>query len=146
MTNTKTCDSILESYKGVIVQPEVKPTEPQHTWMRVSNSLKRRTDLTANAKLVYAHMLDKYVYFSRQQKVYHENMQEIAHELGMTKMTVSNCIKKLETIGLIEIFKKRVEGSNSPVTSYSYKVKDFYSVYKSGSAKVERVYNDNEPF
>lgn len=146
MTNTKTCDSILESYKGVIVQPEVKPTEPQHTWMRVSNLLKRRTDLTANAKLVYAHMLDKYVYFSRQQKVYHENMQEIAHELGMTKMTVSNCIKKLETIGLIEIFKKRVEGSNSPVTSYSYKVKDFYSVYKSGSAKVERVYNDNEPF
>ena len=130
------------------MQPEVKPTELQHTWMRVSNSLKRRTDLTANAKLVYAHMLDKYVYFSRQQKVYHENMQEIAHELGMTKMTVSNCIKKLETIGLIEIFKKRVEGSNSPVTSYSYKVKDFYSVYKSGvvNGKVERVYNDSEPF
>jgi predicted transcriptional regulator len=128
------------------VQPDLKPTEPQNTWMRMSNVLKRRTDLTANAKLVYAHMLDKYVYFSRQQKSYHENMQDIGDELGMTKMTVSNCIKKLATVGLVEIFKKRVEGSNSPVTSYSYKVKDFYAVYKSNQGQVHKHYDDNEPF
>ena len=128
------------------MQTELKPTGSQPTWMRIPNLLKRRTDLTANAKLVYTHMLDKYVYFSRQQKSYHENMQEIGEELGMTKMTVSNCIKKLEAIGLVEIFKKRVEGSNSPVTSYSYKVKDFYSVYRTTAPSAPKHYDDNEPF
>lgn len=128
------------------MQTELKPTGSQPTWMRIPNLLKRRTDLTANAKLVYTHMLDKYVYFSRQQKSYHENMQEIGEELGMTKMTVSNCIKKLEAVGLVEIFKKRVEGSNSPVTSYSYKVKDFYSVYRTTIPSAPKYYDDNEPF
>ncbi len=128
------------------MQTELKPTGSQPTWMRIPNLLKRRTDLTANAKLVYTHMLDKYVYFSRQQKSYHENMKEIGEELGMTKMTVSNCIKKLEAVGLVEIFKKRVEGSNSPVTSYSYKVKDFYSVYRTTIPSAPKHYDDNEPF
>jgi DNA-binding MarR family transcriptional regulator len=111
--------------------------------MRLSNDLKRRKDLTANAKLVYTHMLDKYVFFSRQEKSYHENMQDIADELGMAKRTVGDCVKNLETAGLLTIFKRKVYATEKSVISYSYILHDFYGIY--APAKVVQI-RDESPF
>lgn len=124
--------------------------EPVHSWMRLSNELKRRKDLTANAKLVYTHMLDKYVFFTRQDKPYHENMKDIADELGMSKQTVSDCIKKLAEVDLLIINTKKVYASAKSVISYSYIVKDVYRLYIPATVvkitKNARIYDDDTPF
>jgi len=131
------------------VQPLNQQDKPS-TWMRLSNDLKRRKDLTSNAKLVYTHMLDKYVFFSRQDKEYYENMQDIGEELGMARRTVADCIKNLETAELLLVSKKKVHNSDRSIVSNSYIVKDIYNLYV--PAKVlqmkpaSKVYNEEEPF
>lgn len=131
------------------MQPLNQQDKPS-TWMRLSNDLKRRKDLTANAKLVYTHMLDKYVFFSRQDKEYYENMQDIGEELGMARRTVADCIKNLETAELLIVSKKKVHNSDRSIVSNSYIVKDIYNLYV--PAKVlqmkpaSKVYNEEEPF
>lgn len=131
------------------MQPLNQQDKPS-TWMRLSNDLKRRKDLTANAKLVYTHMLDKYVFFSRQDKEYYENMQDIGEELGMARRTVADCIKNLETAELLLVSKKKVHNSDRSIVSNSYIVKDIYNLYV--PAKVlqmkpaSKVYNEEEPF
>lgn len=103
---------------------------PRSTWIRSSHELLRRKDLTANAKLVYTHMLDKYVFFSRQEKEYYENLVDIGEALGgMAKQTVSDCIRKLKELGLIEVFVKKVYSTDKSITSNSYIVKDIYGIY-----------------
>lgn len=131
------------------MQPLNQQDKPS-TWMRLSNDLKRRKDLTSNAKLVYTHMLDKYVFFSRQDKEYYENMQDIGEELGMARRTVADCIKNLETAELVVVTKKRVHNSDRSIVSHSYIVKDMYNLYV--PAKVlqmkpaSKVYSEEEPF
>lgn len=131
------------------MQPLNQQDKPS-TWMRLSNDLKRRKDLTANAKLVYTHMLDKYVFFSRQDKEYYENMQDIGEELGMARRTVADCIKNLETAELLIVSKKKVHNSDRSIVSNSYIVKDIYNLYV--PAKVlqmkpaGRTYSEDEPF
>lgn len=131
------------------MQPLNQQDKPS-TWMRLSNDLKRRKDLTSNAKLVYTHMLDKYVFFSRQDKEYYENMQDIGEELGMARRTVADCIKNLETAELLLVSKKKVHNSDRSIVSNSYIVKDIYNLYV--PAKVlqmkpaSKVYNEEEPF
>lgn len=98
--------------------------------MRLSNDLKRRKDLTSNTKLVYTHMLDKYVFFSSQGKAYYENMQDIADELGLARKTVNDSIKTLEEEQMLTIFKKSVHKSDKSIVSHSYVVKDLYNLYK----------------
>jgi predicted transcriptional regulator len=88
-------------------------------------------------------MLDKYVFFSRQDKSYHENMQVIADELGMAKRTVGDSIKNLETAGLLTIFKKKVYAAEKSVISYSYIMHDIYGIY--APAKVVP-FKDDSPF
>ena len=102
---------------------------PRSTWIRSSHELLRRTDLTANAKLVYTHMLDKYVFFSRQEKEYYENMQDIGDALGMPRRTVGDGIKSLEEVGLLTIFKKKIYATERSVVSHSYIVHDIYGIY-----------------
>lgn len=103
---------------------------PRSTWIRSSHELLRRKDLTANTKLVYTHMLDKYVFFSRQEKEYYENLVDIGEALGgMAKQTVSDCIRKLKELGLIEVFVKKVYSTDKSITSNSYIVKDIYGIY-----------------
>lgn len=124
--------------------------ESVHSWMRLSNELKRRKDLTANAKLVYTHMLDKYVFFARQDKPYHENMKDIAEELGLSKQTVSDCIKRLAEVGLVIIQSKKVYATAKSVISYSYIVKDVYKLYVPAKVlqitKNSKIYDDDSPF
>lgn len=105
-------------------------TEKASSWMRLSNDLKRRKDLTSNAKLVYTHMLDKYVFFSRQGKPYYENMQDIADELGLARKTVNDSIKNLEELKLLTVFKKNMHNSVRSIVSHSYVVLDVYNLYK----------------
>ena len=131
------------------MQPLNQQDKPS-TWMRLSNDLKRRKDLTANAKLVYTHMLDKYVFFSRQDKEYYENMQDIGEELGIARKTVNDAIKALEEAQMLVIFKKKLYEKDKSVVSHSYVVKDIYNLYV--PAKVlqmkpaSRVYSEDEPF
>jgi len=131
------------------VQPLNQQDKPS-SWMRLSNDLKRRKDLTSNAKLVYTHMLDKYVFFSRQDKEYYENLKDIGEELGLVKQTVSDCIKKLEEVGLVVVYKKKVHSTDKSIMSNSYIVKDTYNLYQ--PAKVLKIqaagksYDEEEPF
>jgi glutamine synthetase type III len=131
------------------VQPLNQQDKPS-TWMRLSNDLKRRKDLTSNAKLVYTHMLDKYIFFSRQDKEYYENMQDIGEELGIARKTVNDAIKALEEAQMLVIFKKKLYERDKSVVSHSYVVKDIYNLYV--PAKVlqmkpaSRVYSEDEPF
>lgn len=131
------------------MQPLNQQDKPS-TWMRLSNDLKRRKDLTSNAKLVYTHMLDKYVFFSRQDKEYYENMQDIGEELGIARKTVNDAIKALEEAQMLVIFKKKLYERDKSVVSHSYVVKDIYNLYV--PAKVlqmkpaSRVYSEDEPF
>lgn len=131
------------------MQPLNQQDKPS-TWMRLSNDLKRRKDLTSNAKLVYTHMLDKYVFFSRQDKEYYENMQDIGEELGIARKTVNDAIKALEEAQMLVIFKKKLYEKDKSVVSHSYVVKDIYNLYV--PAKVlqmkpaSRVYSEDEPF
>lgn len=74
-------------------------------------------------------MLDKYVFFSRQDKTYHENMQDIGEALGMPRKTVGDSIKNLEVAGLLTIFKKKVYATERSVVSHSYIVHDIYGIY-----------------
>lgn len=124
----------MESYKGVRVQStnivKLKKPKPQNTWIRFSHELMKRKDLTANAKMVYTHMLDKYVFFSSQNKQYYENMQDIGEALGgMAKQTVSDCIKKLKELDLIIVHTKNVYATGKSIVSNSYIVKDIYGLY-----------------
>lgn len=100
------------------------------SWMRLSNDLKRRKDLTSNAKLVYTHMLDKYVFFSSQGKTYYENMQDIADELGLARKTVNDSIKTLEELKMLSVFKKNMHNSTRSIVSHSYVVLDVYNLYR----------------
>lgn len=149
MTFVKTGDRIQELIKGGFVQPTNQQEKPS-TWMRLSNDLKRRKDLTSNAKLVYTHMLDKYIFFSRQDKEYYENMQDIGEELGIARKTVNDAIKALEEAQMLVIFKKKLYERDKSVVSHSYVVKDIYNLYV--PAKVlqmkpaGRTYNEEEPF
>lgn len=110
-------------------QPQAKKGPP-NTWVRSSHALLSRKDLTANAKLVYTHMLDKYMFFSRQEKDYYENLVDIGHALGgMAKQTVSDCVRKLKEVGLIDVTTTRMYSSAKSITSNSYVVKDVYGIY-----------------
>lgn len=131
------------------MQPLNQQDKPS-TWMRLSNDLKRRKDLTANAKLVYTHMLDKYIFFSRQDKEYYENMQDIGEELGIARKTVNDAVKALEAADMLVIFKKKLYERDKSVVSHSYVVKDIYNLYV--PAKVLQMkpaskgYSEDEPF
>ena len=100
------------------------------TWQRMPCMIRRRTDLTSNDKLVYMYMLSQYKHFSAIQKDYHENMEDIALELGIGRRTVGDSVKRLSESGLIQVFKKSVYNTKLSVISYSYSVKDEYDVFK----------------
>jgi DNA-binding transcriptional regulator GbsR (MarR family) len=75
-------------------------------------------------------MLDKYTFFSRQEKEYYENLVDIGEALGgMAKQTVSDCVRKLKELGLIEVYVKKVYATDKSITSNSYVVKDIYGIY-----------------
>lgn len=149
MTFEKTGARIEELIKGGFVQP-INQLDKPASWMRLSNDLKRRKDLTSNAKLVYTHMLDKYVFFSRQDKEYYENMKDIGEELGMARKTVNDAIKALEEANMLVIFKKKLYGMDKSVVSHSYIVKDIYNLYVKGKVlqmkPAGRAYSEEEPF
>lgn len=114
-----------------------KKTGPRNTWIRSSHELLKRKDLTANAKLVYTHMLDKYVFFSSQNKEYYENMTDIGEALGgMAKQTVSDCIKKLKELELIIVHTKKVYATGKSIVSNSYIVKDVYGIYETQKVRL----------
>lgn len=124
-----------------------KKTGPRNTWIRSSHELLKRKDLTANAKLVYTHMLDKYVFFSSQNKEYYENMQDIGEALGsMAKQTVSDCIKKLKELELIIVHTKKVYGTGKSIVSNSYIVKDVYGIYDTNRSKPTQAAERDSPF
>lgn len=124
-----------------------KKTSPRNTWIRSSHELLKRKDLTANAKLVYSHMLDKYVFFSSQDKEYYENMIDIGEALGgMAKQTVSDCIKKLREVELIIVHTKNVYSSTKSIVSNSYIVKDVYGIYEPHRPKRQQHVEDDTPF
>lgn len=141
----------MESYKGVLVQVAnivklEKKTSPRNTWIRSSHELLKRKDLTANAKLVYTHMLDKYVFFSSQNKEYYENMTDIGEALGgMAKQTVSDCIKKLKELELIIVHTKKVYATGKSIVSNSYIVKDVYGIYETQRVRLVEAERDS-PF
>lgn len=104
--------------------------EPKNTWVRFSHGLFKDESLTANAKLVYAHMLDKYMFFSSQNKEYYENLVDIGKAVGgMSKNTVRDCVKKLEDKGWIDIRTKKIYATAKSITSNSYTVRDIFGVY-----------------
>lgn len=106
---------------------QLKKPEPKNTWVRVSHELLKRKDITANAKLVYSFMLDRYMFFNSNGKEYYENMQAIADALGMSRRTVGDSIKTLEELQLVRIFKKKVYATERSVVSHSYHVRDMYA-------------------
>jgi len=142
----------MESYKGVCVKSAnivklEKRDGPRNTWIRSSHELLKRKDLTANAKLVYTHMLDKYVFFSSQDKQYYENMQDIGEALGgMAKQTVSDCIKKLKELELIIVTTKKVYATGKSIVSNSYIVKDVYGIYGANKVKPAQALERDSPF
>ena len=111
-----------------IVKLEPK-RENKSTWFRASHELMKRKDLTTNTKVVYMYMLDRYTFFNGQGKEYYENMQDIGDALGIQRRTVSDCIKSLEDIGLVRVFKKKVNASERSVVSHSYHVRDMYGMH-----------------
>ena len=124
----------MESYKGVRVQSTniiklEKKASPTNTWIRSSHELLKRKDLTANAKLVYTYMLDRYLFFTSLEKEYYENMQDIGDALGIQRRTVSDSIKTLEEVGLIRVLKKKIHNTERSVVSHSYNVRDMYNLY-----------------
>lgn len=108
-----------------------KRQRPLNTWVRHSHELMKRKDLTSNAKAVYTFMLDRYMFFSSLGKEYFENMQEISDALGMQRRTVGDCIKTLEELGMLRVFKKKVYATERSVISHSYIVRDLYGIYDS---------------
>lgn len=143
--------SYLSLIKGVRVSTSnivklKKKTGPVNTWIRSSHELLKRKDLTANAKLVYTHMLDKYVFFSSQNKEYYENLVDIGEALGgMAKQTVSDCIKKLREADLIIVHTKNVYSTSKSIVSNSYIVKDVYGIYETQKPK-PKVAEPDTPF
>jgi len=120
--------------KGVRVQSTnivklEKKTSPKNTWIRSSHELLKRKDLTANAKLVYTYMLDRYLFFTSLEKEYYENMQDIGDALGIQRRTVGDSIKTLEELGLIRVLKKKVHNTERSVVSHSYHVRDMYGIH-----------------
>jgi predicted transcriptional regulator len=122
------------------------------TWQRMPCMVRRRTDLTSNDKLVYMYMLSQFRHFCRIQKDYHENMEDIALEIGIGRRTVGDSVKRLSELGLIQVFKKSVYGTKLSVISYSYAVKDVYDVFSKSKTidikpelkKVTKFYDDDE--
>jgi predicted transcriptional regulator len=122
------------------------------TWQRMPCMVRRRTDLTSNDKLVYMYMLSQFRHFSRIQKDYHENMEDIALEIGIGRRTVGDSVKRLSELGLIQVFKKSVYGTKLSVISYSYAVKDAYDVFSKSKTidlkpelkKVTKFYDDDD--
>ena len=103
---------------------------PKNSWVKFSRGLLMDTSITANAKLVYATMLDKYMFFSSQNKEYYENLTDIGKSLGgMSKMTVSDCIKTLKAKGWLDVHKKKVYATAKSIISNSYTVRDVFGAY-----------------
>ena len=104
--------------------------KPKNSWVRFSHGLFMDDSLTANAKLVYAHMLDKYMFFSSQNKEYYENLVDIGKAVGgLSKNTVKDCVRNLEAKGWLDIKTKKVYATAKSITSNSYTVRDIFGVY-----------------
>ena len=100
------------------------------TWQRMSCMIRRRTDMTPVDKLVYTYMLSQHQHFTALKLDYHENMQDIANETGLSRQAVGLCVNRLEALGLLKIHKKRVYNKERAIISYSYTLIDAYNVFK----------------
>lgn len=125
-------------------KPELREIDTT-TWQRLPCMIRRRTDMSSNDKLVYMYMLSQFVHFKKLGMTYHENMQDIADEIGIGRKTVGDCINRLEKLRLLAIHKKSVYNSERSVISYSYTINDEYSVFVD-KPKLKASSDDEGPF
>lgn len=107
------------------------------TWQRMSCMIRRRTDMTPVDKLVYTYMLSQHQHFTALKCDYHENMQDIANETGLSRQAVGLCVSRLEALGLLKIHKKSVHNKERSIISYSYTLVDEYKVFNPVIKKVK---------
>lgn len=89
-------------------------------------------ELTGNLKILYQYMLDRYCFFSSNNKEFFDNQDDIAENIAMSKRTVVNLLKELVEIGLVVKTTKRIQGS---MHSNAYVVLDIFddSIFVTGS-------------
>lgn len=62
-------------------------------------------------KHVYVKMLQRYLFFCAIDSEYYENQDVIAQQCGLSRQTVVKCVAKLQKIGLLEVYKKKLSGA-----------------------------------
>lgn len=107
---------------------------------------KKVLSLTPTAKLLYRYMLDRYQHFSRLDKKFFDNQEDIAKALGVTSRTVLNNIKDMVEFGLIE---KNATKTVGAAHSNAYVVHDIFdkSMFNTGSSggKILSKYEPKKP-
>lgn len=72
--------------------------------------------------VIYAFMLNRFMFFKQLGNPYYENIEDIAKGSRQGVATVKRCIKKLQENGYIDVSKIKVKTGHSN----SYVVKDIY--------------------
>lgn len=108
---------------------QTAPLPELGTFTKFPNQMKADRNFNALDKLVYAHMLQRYVFFSSKGNEYFDNQEEIAKALGVTRQTVATSIKTLEKNSLLITTKTRVQTQGGMFSSCKYVLVDRYKLY-----------------
>lgn len=128
---------------GFIVQSAI----PERLYVKVYHDFLDSTIVTGKEKLVFI-LLKRYLNFKYDEsgiagEVY-PTLETISKQAGMSRKTVADIIKKLETKGLIEV---KQQGLNRPNI---YTLRDFSGIWKSKTEielnEAVKSYNDDEEF
>jgi len=92
---------------------------------------------TSSDAVVYAFMLNRYLFFKSIGKEYYENMADIAKGSRQDASTVKRAIKKLSLHGYISITKIKAEVG----VSNNYKVHDLHQLYNPVRAQSKDSYD-----
>lgn len=90
--------------------------------------------------VVYAFMLNRFMFFKTKSRAYYENVSDIAKGSRQSTATVSRTIKKLQENNYITVSKIKVEVG----CSNSYIVHDIHGMTRISAQEIE--IEDNDPF
>lgn len=93
---------------------------------KMPKAIRRSTELNATQKLLYAYMLDRFMYFSSLKKEFYEAGETLAQEIGVTRKTVQNSLDVLLEKGLVV---KKTRKKKGVLLECVYEVLDIHSVY-----------------
>ena len=96
------------------------------SYERQSKALRRSTVLNGNQKVLYAYMLDKYMFFKSKGLEFYESGDTLAEEIGTSRNTVLTCLKGLVEQGFVRKVTRKKKGAQLECV---YEVEDRFNLF-----------------